>query len=134
MIGKSLSERYRLGALSAERAAATLKEMLASHARPLVEVRAQDARMIACLVVRADKPAIRLCRSIGLDVRPGATAVFGLLGADLSRAIPDLSDAQGAWLEEPCGPRETKVLLVAGGLALLSLVTNDGKLSITPGP
>jgi hypothetical protein len=131
MIGKSLRERYELGQLDEANAVAVLKEMLASHAKPLVEVRAQDARMIACLVVRADKAALRLCRELGFDLRPGGTSVFGLLGRDAARLFVRLPEHQRSWLEAPCGPRETKVLLVAGGTALLSLETHEGRVAIT---
>lgn len=134
MIGKSLNERYTLGALAADEAVATLKQMLASYAKPLVEVRAHDARMIACFVVRAHKPAIRFCRSLGLDVKAGGTAVFGLLGEDLARSLPQLTEEQRAWLLTPAGARETKVLLLAGGVALLSILTDEGKVSIRAVP
>lgn len=134
MIGKSLRERHTLGALSEERAVTVLKEMLASQAAHLVEVRAQDARMIACLVVRADPPSLRLCRTLGFDVKRGGTCVFGLLGDDAARLFTELPAHQRSWLEAPCGPRETKVLLVAGGTALLSLETHDGKVAITAFP
>ena len=134
MIGKSLNERHKLGALSAERASAVMKTVLASHAKPIVEVRAQDPRMIACVVVQADKLAVRLGRSMGLDLKPGATAVFGLLGSDVLRYFVDLSAEQREWLEAPCGPRETKVLLVSGGVGLLSVEASDGKVAVTPIP
>jgi hypothetical protein len=90
--------------------------------------------MIACLVVRADKLALRLCRDLGFDMRPGGTAVFGLLGPDAARLFPRLAEQQRKWLETPCRPRETKVLLVAGGVALLSLETSEGKVEITAVP
>lgn len=134
MIGKSLRERHTLGVLSEERAVAVLKEMLASQATRLVQVRAQDPRMIACLVVRADPPSIRLCRTLGFDVKRGGSGVFGLLGDDAARLFTDLPAHQRSWLEAPCGPRETKVLLVASGTALLSVETNEGKVSITAVP
>src|SRR5262245_55277477 len=98
MIGKSLRERWELGRIDAETPVSRLKDMLATHAKPLVEVRARDARMIACLVVRADKPALRLCRELGFDMRPGGTAVFGLLGEDAARLFAQLSEHQRAWL------------------------------------
>ncbi len=134
MIGKSLNERHKLGALSAKIAIARLQEVLATQAKPLVEVRAQDARMIACLVVEADKLAVRTCRSMGFDLKPGATAVFGLIGADVARFFDELTEAQRAWLETPCGARETKVLLVAGGIGLLSVESNDGEVAIHAAP
>ena len=132
MIGKSLRERWELGQIEPDEATLVLREQLASQAKPLVEVRAQDPRMIACLVVRADKPALRLCRGLGFDMKPGGTAVFGLLGTDAAELFAQLPNQQRAWLEAACGPRETKVLLVArGGLALLSLETSEGKLTVT---
>jgi len=134
MIGKSLSERHTLSALPPERAVAVLTSMLASQARHLVEVRAQDAGMVACLVVRADKLSVRVCRDLGFRLKLGATAVFGLQGTDAATLFPALPEAQRTWLETPCGPRETKVLLIAGGTALLSLETADGKVAITALP
>lgn len=131
MIGKSLRERYALGPLAEDTAVATLKEQLATHAKLLVEVRAQDPRMIACLVVRADRAALRLCRALGFDMKPGGTGVFGLLGDDAARLFGELPPHQRTWLATACGPRETKVLLVAGGTALLSLETEGGKVAIT---
>ncbi|MBX3198327.1 MAG: hypothetical protein KF894_09375 [Labilithrix sp.] len=131
MIGKSLRERWELGRLDADEAALLLTRMLGSHARPLVEVRREDARMVACLVVGADKPTLRLCRELGFEMRPGGTGVFGVLGADAARLFATLPEPERAWLEAPCGPRETKVLLVAGGIALLSVETNDGTVTVT---
>ena len=131
MIGKSLRERYELGPLSDERAVAATKELLASHGKLLVEVRARDARMVACLVVHADKPTLRLCRELGFDMKPGGSGVFGLLGADAAQLFPQFTETQRAWLEAPCGPRETKVLLVAGGTALVSIEASSGSVAIT---
>lgn len=134
MIGKSLSARYTVGALAPERAVAVLKGMLTSQAEHLVQVRAQDARMVACLVVRADQASVRLCRSLGFTVKRGGTGVFGLLGEDAARLFVQLPPHQQTWLEAPCGPRETKVLLIAGGTALLSVETSDGRVAITAVP
>jgi hypothetical protein len=135
MIGKSLRERPELAALPPERALATLTDVLASHARELVEVRAADARMIACVVARADKAGVRLCKALGFRLRPGGTGVFGLLGADATRLLANPTPEQRAWLETPCGPRQTKVLLVSeGGLALLSIEANAGKVELKTGP
>ena len=134
MIGKSLNERYTVGALTPERAQVVLREMLTSQAAHLVQVRSQDARMIACLVVRADQASVRLCRSLGVEVRHGGTGVFGLLGEDAARLFPQLPSHQRAWLEVGCGPRETKVLLIAGGLAVLSLETREGKVTVAAVP
>lgn len=130
MIGKSLRERYELGLLGADKAVAALGRLLPAHARPLVEVRAQGPRMIAFLVARADRPTLRLCRDLGFEMKPGATGVFGLLGDDAARLFPQLATHHRAWLEAPCGPRETKVFLVEGGFALLSVETHDGRVAI----
>ena len=89
-------------------------------------------RGIACLVVRADKRTVSLCRTLGLGVKLGGTGVVGLLGANAARLFSELSADQRRWLEEPCGPRETKVLLLAGGTALLSVEANEGKVVIRP--
>lgn len=134
MIGKSLSQRHVLGELPAERAVQVLTEMLGSQAAHIVEIRAQEAHMIAIVVVRADEASVRFCRELGFRLKRGSTAVFGLLGTDAARLFAPHSDARGEWLATPCGPRETKVLLVAGGTALLSIETNDGKVAITAGP
>lgn len=108
-----------------------MNEMLVSQAQPLVQVRAQDARMVACLVVRASAATVRLCDSLGFRMRPGGTGVFGLLGADAARLFAPLPPPQRSWLETPCGPRETKVLLLAGGIALFSLEAREGKVVVT---
>ena len=134
MIGKSLRERHAPVALSPERATALLSEALGSHAENLVQVRAQGPRMIACLVVRADATSVRLCRALGIEVRPGGSGVFGLLGEDAARLMGSLPRERRAWMEAPSGVRETKVLLVAGGVALLSLETADGRVAITAVP
>jgi hypothetical protein len=130
MIGKSLRERHTLGPLPSERAVALLTDALRTHAALLVEVRAQDPRMIACLVVRADAPSIRLCRDLGFAVKRGGSGVFGLLGDDAAQLLAQLTESEREWLATPCGPRETKVFLVAGGTALLSLETEGGKVVI----
>lgn len=131
MIGKSLNERHSLGPLAPERAVAVLKEVLPSQAPLLVEVRAQDPRMIACLVVRADPASVRLCRALGFRVKRGGSGVFGLLGDDAAGLLSDLPEDDRIWLQTPCSPKETKVFLVAGGTALLSIETNAGKISIS---
>jgi hypothetical protein len=134
MIGKSLRERHGLGALPSERAIALMNEVLDAQAPHLVEVRMHDARMIACVVVRADAPTLRFCDKLGFAMKEGGTGVFGLLGADAARLFPHLPSAHRAWLEVPCGPRETKVMLISGGTALLSLETVQGKVTVTPFP
>jgi hypothetical protein len=132
MIGKSLSERHGRGLLPDDRALAIVNEVLASHAAPIVQVRAQGARMIACLIVRADEPAVRFCKALGFEMKLEGTGVLGLLGTDAARFFAHLSAHQRAWLETPCGARETKVVLIAGGTALLSLETEAGKVTVTP--
>jgi hypothetical protein len=134
MIGKSLHERNTLSALPAERAVAALTAALPPLARSLVQVRAKDERMIACVFVAADRPSVRLCKELGFHLKSGATGVFGLLGEDAVRVLPDLDDARRAWLEAACGPRETKVFLVAGGTAFLSLEISEGKVTVTALP
>jgi hypothetical protein len=137
VIGKSLRQRHTLAPLAAPAAIAVVTELLASHAEPVVAVRAKDARMIACLVARADEASVRLCKSLGFRVPLGGSLVFGLLGADAARLLAErahvaaLSASQRAWLEAPCGPRETKVLLFAAGLALVSLEAKDGIVAIS---
>jgi hypothetical protein len=131
MSGKSGRERLALGALSRDRALRLLNEMLVAQAQPLVQVRAQDARMVACLVVRASAATVRLCDALGFRMRPGGTGVFGLLGADAARLFGPLPPEQRSWLETPSGPRETKVLLLAAGIALFSLEAREGKVVVT---
>jgi hypothetical protein len=132
MIGKPLSERYGidLRPLDEDHAVAIVRERLREDGASLVQVRARDARMIACLFVRADPTAVRLCRELGLELTLGGTGVVGLLGADAARLFANLAEHRRAWLEAPSGPRETKVLLVAGGIAMLSIETNDGKVVV----
>lgn len=134
MIGKSLRDRHALGLVPAASAIAALEAALPSQAALLVEVRARGASMIACLVVAADPATVRLCRTLGFDVKERGTGVFGLTGVDAARLFAHLPADKRAWLEAPCGPRETKVLLLAGGAALLSLETNEGKVTITAVP
>jgi hypothetical protein len=131
MIGKPLSQRHGFSHLVDDRAVAILKESLASYGEALVRVRVEDARMVACLIVRADRDAVRLCRALGLRMTLGATGVVGLLGADAARFFSELPAAHRAWLETPCGAQETKVFLVAGGIALLSIETDAGKVVVT---
>jgi hypothetical protein len=127
MIGKSLNDRHTLGPLSPERAVTLLTEAMRTQAEHVVAVRAEGPRMIACVVVRADALSIRLCRSLGFHVKRGGTGVFGLDCDDAARLLAGLPENEIDWLGTPCGPRETKVFLLAGGTALLSLDTKDGK-------
>ncbi len=134
MIGKTLNERHTVGPLPPAKAIRILSERLASQATHLVAVRAKGPRMIACLVVEASKPVVRLCRALGVDVTYLGTGVFGLLGDDASRLFDTMAPHRRAWLEASCGPRETKVLLLAGGTALLTLTTDGGKVTVTALP
>jgi hypothetical protein len=131
MIGKPLSQRHGFSRLADERAIAILNENIAAHGEALVRVRVEDAKMIACLIVRADREAVRLCRALGLKMTLGATGVVGLLGKDAAGFFAELPARERAWLETPCGPRETKVFLVAGGVALLSIESRDGRVAVT---
>ncbi len=135
MIGKTLSERMGCASLSPADAAEIVQRALADHAANVVHVRTQGPSMIACLVAQADRASVQLCRSIGFDVKHGATAVFGLQGHDASRVFSGLAAHDKAWLETPCMVHETKVLLVArGAMALVSLKTRGGEVSVTVGP
>lgn len=131
MIGKSLSERHGRARLADADAIAILRDALATQAENLVGIRAEGAQMIALLVVRADDAAVRLGRTLGLELAKGGTVAFGLAGSDAAGLLRELRPSQRAWLEARCAPRETKVLLVCGGLALLSLEARDGKLTIS---
>lgn len=131
MIGRSLNERFVLGLLAGPRALALLESAMPSQSRHLVDVRSRDARMIAVLFVNADRQAVKLCRAIGMSLELGATAVMGLLGDDAARLFPTLPEAEQTWLREPCAARETKILLIGGGRALLSLTIADGKATAT---
>ena len=126
MIGKPLSERMGLGPLPPERAVALLTANLEKNAAALVQVRAQGSHMVACLVVQANKAAVKLCLELGLAMRPGGSGGVGLQGSDAARLFPALTEGQKTWLQAPCGPRETKVLLVAGGIGCLSVTTDAG--------
>lgn len=134
MIGKPLSQRYgiSLGPLPGDEAAAVVRERLAEDGAALVQVRSRDPKMIACLFVRADANAVRLCRELGLEMTPGGSGVLGMLGSDAARLFSELAPARRAWLETPCEPRETKVLLVAGGVAMVSIHVSEGKVTVTP--
>jgi hypothetical protein len=134
MIGKPLSERLAVAALDDGRAVAALEGLLASQGAPLVEVRSKGPGMVACLVANADQAAARLCKSLGFRIRRGATCVFGLAGADAARLFPLLGPEQRAFLEAPARARETKIVLVAGGLAVLSVDIEAGRAAITAVP
>ena len=128
------SGAYALGRLDDARAVRSLTDALPTMGKDIIEVRARGRQMIACLVVRANLGGVRLCRSIGLEVRRGATCVFGLSGEDAARVFTPLSPRERAWLDAPSAPRETKVLLIAGGLSLLSVLARDGRVQISALP
>ena len=130
MIGKSLTERSSFGPLSAKDAERLCKEALTTHAAPIVEVRTKDPRMVVCVVVRADTLTVRVCKNLGFDLKRGASAIFGFLGEDAARVFPELGAERHAWLGTPNALRETKVLLLSGGFALLSLHTNGKKVTL----
>lgn len=134
MIGRPLSQRYgiALQPLAGDEAAAIVRERLAEDGAALVQVRARDARMIACLFVRADATAVQLCHELGLEMKLGGSGVLGVLGSDAARLFARLAPARRAWLETPCGERETKILLIARGIAMLSIDVHDGKVTVTP--
>jgi hypothetical protein len=134
VIGKSLSQRVAPGPLAAEQAAAVMKEMLPSQAENLVRVRARGAGMVAFLVVRADAASVRIARALGLEVKRGGTVVFGVAGVDAARLLVELPAPQRAWLEAPCAARETKVFLLAGGTALVTLDTTGGTTAVRVEP
>ncbi len=91
----------------------------------------QDPGMIACLFVEADKAVVRLCRTLGFELKPGGTGVFGLQGDDVARLFAGLlTPTQREAASQPCGPRETKVLLLAGGVALLSVDAEAGRVDV----
>lgn len=130
MIGKSLRARYELVDLSAPRAKALLSEAMRTLAKDVVLVRARGEHMVACVVLSADRVTLRACLALGLEIKEGKSGVFGLAGEDFATIFPELSPSRLEWLAAPAGPRETKVFLLAGGLALLSLTIEDGKVAV----
>ena len=130
MLGRSLNARHALSPLAPARATALLTRAVSTHAQEIVAVRAQDASMVACVVVRADRLTVRTCRALGLEMKEGASAVFGLQGADAARLFQGLKPHQIAWLEEAADARETKVLLLSGAYALASVVAEGGKVTL----
>ena len=119
MIGKPLSERYgvELRPLASERAVAILRERLGVDGAALVQVRARDAKMIACLFVDADEAAVRLCRLLGLELTlgdGGGRLPWGIDAARLFGVARPSHLESGSWLESTVRPRARigKVLLV----------------------
>lgn len=136
MIGRTLAQRYGQSLFIREdRAVFVVKQALARHAKPLVEVRAHDAAMVACLVLQADAHEIKRCADLGFAVDKGGSGVFGLMGKDVAEVFPEFPPHHKRWLALPCGPRETKVLLLTeGGTALLSIETVQGDVTVTAVP
>lgn len=132
MIGKSLGERYGLVSLAAEKATMLLGKALNSLGKPIIEVRQQG--LVACVVIEATKQAIQLCRHAGLEMKPGGSGVFGLSGSDAGSLIAALTPEQRAWLVAAPGPRETKILLIANGYALVALDVEGTKVTVRAGP
>lgn len=126
MIGKSLRERMSFGPLSVSDTERLCKEVVASHARALVETRAKSPRMVVCAVVRAEGLTLRVCKNLGFDLKRGATAVFGVRGEDVPAAFPELGPPRHEWLAVPSRDRETKLLVLSGGFALVGLRIEDG--------
>ncbi len=130
MLGRSLNARYALSALAAARAVSLLTQAMSTHAQEIVAVRARDASMVACVVVRADRLTVRTCRALGLEIKEGASGVFGLEGRDAARLFQGLRPHQIAWLEDAAKARETKVLLLSGAYALVSVVADAGDVTL----
>ncbi len=127
MIGKPLSQRQGvLTMLSAEEATAALAAALKAQGRHIVEVRAQQ--MVAIVVLDAHPASQKLLEGIGLSLQSGSSAVFGLAGADAANTFASLNHR--GWFEAALGPRETKVVLVTTGLALVSIEIEGGKTSM----
>jgi hypothetical protein len=134
VIGKSLRERLTLVPIAPERAVALVQGALKPHAAPLVSVRAQGAGMIACLVIKADEATVRRCLALGFELERGGDVVVGLAGEDAARLFQELRAEQRAWLEAPSGPRQTKVLLFADGVGLVSIEASGGTVVVTAAP
>jgi len=129
MIGKSLRERATFGPLSAAETERLCREVVASHPRAIVETRAKSPRMVVCAVVRATGLTLRVCKSLGFDIKKGASAVFGVLGEDVPAAFPELGAERHGWLAVPSEERETKMLVLSGGFALVALRIGSGGVS-----
>ncbi|MFO0676202.1 MAG: hypothetical protein U0169_06690 [Polyangiaceae bacterium] len=130
MIGRSLNQRHSLAPLSGDVASKELTALLRTHARPIIEVRAKGASMIVVAVVRATTPVVKRMHSLGIEVREGATALFGLDGEDAAGLFPEFGADGAEWFRTPAEARETKILLFAGGTALASIRTEAGEVSV----
>jgi hypothetical protein len=132
MIGKPLSERYgvQLRPLGSDEAVAIVRERLDADGAALVQVRARDPLLVACLFVRAGAAEVRLCRELGLELALGGSGVVGLLGVDAARLFAKLAPERRAWLERRSEARETRVLLFAGGVGMVSVLAETGKVEI----
>lgn len=134
MIGKSLTERSSFGPLSLADTERLAKEIVASHARAIVETRAKSAKMVVCAVVRAEGLTLRVCKNLGFDLKRGASAVFGVRGDDVPSAFPELGPDHHAWLAVPSVDRETKMIVLSGGYAVLGLKIEGGSVAfVHPG-
>lgn len=131
VIGKPLSARLSFGPLSSDDATRLAREVLRTHAAPIVEVRRKGAGMVVVCVLRADGLTLRVCKNLGFDLRRGSSAVFGVLGEEAARAFPELGEARLGWLAEPSGPRQTKLLVLSGGFALVAVEAEGSAVSVT---
>ncbi|MBK6696277.1 MAG: hypothetical protein IPG50_29390 [Myxococcales bacterium] len=133
MIGKSLRERFGVRTpLEPSRSVEIVESLVDAQAAHLIAVRSNDDAMVACLFVDASEASVRLCQKFGFEMRRGGTGVLGVPGAELARQFPELPPHQRKWLEASQGPRETKVLLLAGdGLGLVSVEAHGADLRVT---
>jgi hypothetical protein len=133
VIGKPLSARFgEIDRIDGEVAIATLDPVLDARAREIVAVRAKG--LLACVVVEADARVVKALSRIGLEMRPGGSAVFGLAGSDVARAFAFLRERERAWVQAPPVERETKIILFAAGYALVSVIADHGRKKIQVRP
>lgn len=130
MIGKGLHDRHDLPALEDDLARRRMEEAMVQLGKAIVEVRARDPEMVACVVLRADDAAVRLCKKLGLRIKPAGSAVFGLLGKDAGAVLGSRASARKEWLATPSRATETKVVLVAGGIAFFTIVVEGGRVDL----
>jgi hypothetical protein len=133
VIGKSLSARFGdLQRIDGASAIMATERALDERAREIVAVRAKG--LLACVVIDADLRVVKALARLGLDMRLGGSAVFGLAAADVARSFAFLDDAARGWVSAPPALRETKILLFTTGYALLSVTSEGGQKTIALGP
>lgn len=130
MIGKGLHDRHDLPALDGVLARQRMEEAMVQLGKAIVEVRSRDPEMVACVVLRADDAAVRLCKKLGLRIKPSGSAVFGLLGKDAGAVLGTRARARKEWLATPSSAKETKAVLVAGGIAFFTIVVEGGRVDL----